>query len=43
VRGRAGSGSARAAGGTATVLLLGLVGAVVGGWFGSAEPMTFGR
>ena len=30
-----------AAGGAATALLLGLVGAVVGGWMGSGEPMTF--
>ena len=30
-----------AAGGAATALLLGLVGAVLGGWMGSGEPMTF--
>lgn len=30
-----------AAGGAATALLLGLVGAVIGGWMGSGEPMTF--
>ena len=30
-----------AAGGAATALLLGLVGAVIGGWLGSGEPMTF--
>jgi len=28
-----------AAGGAATAILIGLVGAVVGGWFGSGEPM----
>ena len=28
-----------AAGGAATALLIGLVGAVIGGWFGSGEPM----
>ena len=31
-----------AAGGAATALLIGLVGAVLGGWLGSGEPMTFG-
>ena len=30
-----------AAGGAATALLLGLVGAVLGGWMASGEPMTF--
>ncbi|HJQ84512.1 MAG TPA: hypothetical protein VKA21_10575 [Candidatus Binatia bacterium] len=30
-----------AAGGTVTALLIGLVGAVLGGWMGSGEPMTF--
>jgi hypothetical protein len=30
-----------AAGGTATALLIGLIGAVVGGWMGSGEPMRF--
>ena len=29
------------AGGAATSLLLGLVGAIIGGWLGSGEPMTF--
>jgi hypothetical protein len=31
-----------AAGGAATAILIGLVGAVLGGWLGSGEPMTFG-
>ena len=30
-----------AAGGAATALLLGLIGAVIGGWMGCGEPMTF--
>jgi hypothetical protein len=32
-----------AAGGAATALLLGLVGAVLGAWFGSGEPMHLGH
>jgi hypothetical protein len=32
-----------AAGGAATALLLGLIGAVLGGWMASGEPMTYGH